>query len=85
MSFSPFSRCVLLGCCMLLAACQRSPVGVPVHAVNYTEDEATYRIIDPENTENRAGGETINSYGAGGLMCCYTVPEKWQPGIKVEL
>ncbi|WP_374581470.1 DUF3304 domain-containing protein [Pseudoduganella sp.] len=75
----------VLGGCVLISACQSEPVGVPVHAVNYTEDEITYRIVDPKDGENRAGGETINSFGAGGLMCCYTVPEKWQPGIKVEL
>ncbi|WP_374581472.1 DUF3304 domain-containing protein [Pseudoduganella sp.] len=74
-----------LGGCVLISACQSEPVGVPVHAVNYTEDEITYRIVDPKDDENRAGGETINSFGAGGLMCCYSVPGKWQPGIKVEL
>jgi hypothetical protein len=75
----------MLAGCMLISACEAKPVGVGVHAVNYTEDEITYRLVDPVDKENRAGGESINSYGAGGLMCCYSVPEKWRPGIKVEL
>lgn len=77
----------ILGSCMLISACQAKPpgVGVGVHAVNYTEDEITYVIADPLDKENSAGGESINPFEAGGLMCCYTVPAKWRPGIKVEL
>lgn len=75
----------LLVGCMLISACEAKPVGVGVQAVNYTEDEITYRLVDPVDKENRAGGESINSYEAGGLMCCYSVPAKWRPGIKVEL
>lgn len=85
MRFKRIFTYAALSVCLLISACQSEPIGVPVHAVNYTEDEITYRIVDPKDAENRAGGETINSYGAGGLMCCYTVPEKWRPGIKVEL
>jgi hypothetical protein len=85
MSINRIISYVLLGCCTLISACEAKPVGVGVHAVNYTEDEITYRIVDPADKENRAGGESINSYGAGGLMCCYSVPTKWRPGIKVEL
>lgn len=85
MSINRIITYVLLGCCTLISACEAKPVGVGVHAVNYTEDEITYRIVDPVDKENRAGGESINSYGAGGLMCCYSVPAKWRPGIKVEL
>lgn len=85
MSINRIITYVLLCCCTLISACEAKQVGVGVHAVNYTEDEITYRIVDPADQENRAGGESINSYGAGGLMCCYSVPAKWRPGIKVEL
>lgn len=85
MSVKRISTYALFVCCTLMSACKDEMVGVGVHGVNYTEDELTYWIVDPNNKENRAGGEAINSYGAGGIMCCYSIPREWRPGIKVEV
>ncbi len=75
----------LLICCTLITACHAEPVAVSVHGVNYTEDEIYYKVIDPVDKTNSAGGESVLGFGAGGTMCCYSIPKKWQPGKKVGL
>jgi hypothetical protein len=67
----------------LLTGCSVEHTGVSVHGINHTEDELTYRFFDPNNEKNSAGGESILPFASGGIMCCYSVPDKWQPGIKV--
>ena len=60
-------------------------ISAPIHGVNYTAEPLSFVVIDPQNHKNYGGGEIINSYGAGGTMCCYSLPAKWHPGIKVEI
>lgn len=72
----------------LLASCSASSVGkswvaVGVRGINYTNETFSYIVKDPANPSNSSGGELINSYSSGGLMCCYSLPRKWQPGLKV--
>ncbi|MGV8866490.1 MAG: DUF3304 domain-containing protein [Janthinobacterium svalbardensis] len=70
----------------MLASCNDSnDVPVNVHGINYSDQEFTYVLQDPLRPSNQAGGETIGRYGAGGTMCCFTLPEKWRPGIKVNI
>ena len=75
----------------ILSACGRpsgpvsSDVSVSVHAVNYSNEEFRYTLEDPQNQSNRGGGEAIGRFAAGGTMCCYSLPKKWQPGMKVKL
>lgn len=75
----------------LLSACAKSErafdgrIPVAVHGVNHTAQEFTFVLADPLDMENRAGGETINAYGAGGTMCCFNLPKQWHPELKVEL
>jgi hypothetical protein len=60
-------------------------VAVPIHGVNYTAEAFAFVVRDPLNRENYGGGEEINPYGAGGTRCCYSLPAKWRPGLKVEI
>lgn len=75
----------------MLTACAKSEsadngrVPVAIHGVNHTDDEFSFVLADPLDKENRAGGETINAYGAGGTMCCFNLPKQWRPGLKAEV
>lgn len=73
----------------IFAACSKpsvgGPVPVPLHGVNHHMGAFSYVLVDPTNPRNTGGGELIDSFSAGGTMCCYTLPEKWRPGIKIEI
>jgi hypothetical protein len=75
----------------MLTACAKSEsadngrVPVAIYGVNHTDDEFSFVLADPLDKENRAGGETINAYGAGGTMCCFNLPKQWRPGLKAEV
>lgn len=69
----------------LLSACAKTDVPVSIHGVNYSGEIFRYFIVDPNDKKNNGGGETIDPYGAGGTMCCYSLPKKWRPGIKVQI
>jgi len=69
----------------LLSACAKTDVPVSIHGVNYSGEIFRYFIVDPNDKKNNGGGETIDPYGAGGTMCCFSLPEKWRPGIKVQI
>jgi hypothetical protein len=71
----------------ILVACTKPSTSVPVniHGVNYGGDSFTYVVVDPANAENNGGGELIESYAAGGTMCCYELPRKWQPGMTLSI
>ena len=71
---------------LLLVSCTEvTATSVNVLGVNYTEREFTYRLQDPSNPKNAAGGEMIDSFSAGGVHCCYELPKQWRPGIKVRI
>ncbi|WP_426175445.1 phospholipase effector Tle1 domain-containing protein [Massilia sp. TWR1-2-2] len=76
--------CAILFISPLLAACSK-PLPVSIHGVNYTVEPFSYVLTDPNDPKNTGGGELIDSYAAGGTMCCYDLPRKWQPGIKVSV
>ena len=84
----------IIGVCLLsipmLTACFKSDasaddIAVSLHGVNYSDQEFSYSLEDPNDKSNIGGGETIDRYGAGGTMCCYSLPKKWRPGLKVKL
>lgn len=80
------SICIPLLVAMLLASCTEvTATSVNVLGVNYTEKEFTYRLQDPSDPKNAAGGEMIDSFSAGGVRCCYELPKQWRPGIKVRI
>ena len=72
-----------------LTACSEpkpSKVGVSVSAINYTGQElGSFVFQNPDDPQKVAGGPGLLPYGAGGTMCCYSLPKKWRPGIKVKL
>ena len=84
---------LLVLCSSMLTACAKpgasgtagESIPAPIHGVNYTAEPFSFVVIDPQNPKNYGGGEIINSYGAGGTMCCYSLPVKWRPGLKVEI
>jgi hypothetical protein len=75
-----------LFCIQMLTACAKTgTASVSIHGVNYTDQVFSYRVEDPANSENHGGGELIDRYAAGGTMCCYDLPKKWRPGIKIKV
>jgi hypothetical protein len=60
-------------------------VPVSVHGLNYSNEEFSYTVEDPNDAKNKAGGELINRFGAGGMMCCYDLPKQWKPGLLVKV
>jgi hypothetical protein len=80
---------------ILLAGCSSHPgdkslrsgdsISVSVHGVNYTGDPATLIVSDPNDTSNSAGGDSLEPYSAGGIMCCFTLPKKWRTGLKLKV
>jgi hypothetical protein len=68
-----------------LAGCEKSEVAANINAVNYSADEFSYYVNDPATPTLTGGGELVGPFGAGGITCCFTLPKKWRPGIKVEI
>lgn len=70
-----------------VSACGKSDgsVHAAVHAVNYSASELTYRIQDPHDSDNVAGGESIGPFSAGGTVCCYTLPRIWTSGMAIQI
>jgi hypothetical protein len=62
-------------------------MGVPVriHAVNYSDQEFKYVVVDPNDSSNIVGGESISGFGTGGSICCYILAEKWHERSKVKI
>lgn len=82
LSFLPIA---LTACTVLtsLPSSSKSGVSVNIHGVNYTADSFQYVLVDPKDPSNTGGGEHIGPFSAGGIMCCYELPNQWTPGIKV--
>lgn len=70
---------------IVLAGCEKPTVDVNIHGVNYKDDAFSYHVADPARPESAAGGELIDAFSAGGTTCCFTLPRKWRPGIKVQI
>jgi hypothetical protein len=68
-----------------LASCEKPAVDVSIHAVNYSGDGFSYYVVDPAKLDSSGGGELIDPFAAGGTTCCFTLPKKWRPGIKVQI
>jgi hypothetical protein len=70
----------------ILVACAKPTldVGVNVHAVNYSRQTFSYYFIDPDPKTDGVG-ELIEPFSAGGTTCCFSLPKKWRPGIKVQI
>lgn len=69
------------------SACERhTTVDVSLHGVNYSDRVFSYSVKDPlAKDKSGAGGELIDPFGAGGTMCCVTLPMTWRPGLKLQV
>jgi len=65
--------------------CQKPTVDVDVHGVNYSGNEFFFTLRDPASKTPGSVGEHIDPFAAGGTTCCYSLPEEWRPGIRVEV
>lgn len=72
-------------CAPILAACGKSSLPVSIHGVNYSVEPFSFVLNDPGDPKNQGGGELVDSYAAGGTTCCFELPKKWRPGIKVSI
>ena len=72
-------------CAAMLAACGKSTLPVSIHGVNYSVEPFSFVLKDPGDPKNKGDGELVDSYAAGGTTCCYELPKKWRPGIKVSI
>ena len=81
------SLCIVLAS-LLPSACARTgdTVGVSVSAINYTDQELNGFIFEQPGDETKvAGGVPVRPFQGAGQMCCFSLPAKWHPGIKVQL
>lgn len=81
----PILAACLLGTPLLAGCEERTSVDVNIHGVNYSGNTFTFSVSDPATPDKSSGGGLIDPFGAGGIMCCFSLPKKWQPGIKVRV
>jgi hypothetical protein len=82
----PRMGCLLLGICLVAGCAGKTDVDVNLHGVNYGGDAFSFYITDPADPKSSGtGGGIINPFAAGGTTCCFTLPKKWRPGIKVQV
>ncbi|OWO78981.1 hypothetical protein B5C26_22665 [Photorhabdus luminescens] len=67
--------------CLLLVACSQFPVQAgTIEAINHTK-----WAINRFSVDDQPGIDIIGPYQGGGGGCCYSVPEKWEPGMTVKV
>ncbi|MEH6433915.1 DUF3304 domain-containing protein [Massilia sp. DD77] len=66
-------------------AAPKGSVAVSVHGVNYSGDPFKFGVAHPNAGEDTGVGEHIGPFSAGGTVCCFNLPEKWKPGIKLTV
>ncbi len=79
---------------LLLAGCSKASeptarvmtdtVSVNVHGLNYTAEPFRYVLVDPANS-SIGSAEHISPFSSGGITCCFILPKRWQPGIRVNV
>ena len=59
-------------------------VGAGVKAINYSGKEIEFIAVErPGEPDSGGGGESLNPYSSGGTVCCFGIPKKWHPELKV--
>jgi hypothetical protein len=89
----PYRR-LLSALALLLTGCSKAvePTNMPetnivsvnVHGLNYTAEPFRYVLHDPMNLSSGAA-EHIGPFSGGGITCCYVLPKRWTPGIRVNV
>jgi hypothetical protein len=62
-------------------------VGVGIKSLNYSGKEVSYIAVEkPEDPNGGGGGDALNPYSGGGsTICCFSIPNKWSPDLKVVI
>lgn len=75
---------------LLLAACaspkttKEERSGATVRSLNYSAKEIfSISVERPGEPDSGAGGDALNPYSSGGMICCFGVPSVWRPDLKV--
>jgi hypothetical protein len=84
-------RCaVLITVALILTACaapfqkKEERVGVSIYSLNYSAREVAYIAVEePGDPNGGGGGDALNPYSEGGSICCFSIPQKWRPDLKV--
>ena len=85
-TLSTLLLCLLLAGCEPAASSKPAGVTVSVDAVNYMHDwEVKYTLTDLRTNEPVGGAIVGPLEGPGGKGCCVTLPQRWQPGIKLRV
>lgn len=69
----------------VFVACGKTTVDVSIHGVNYSGAPFSYYLVDRANSERTGAGELVDPFAAGGTTCCFSLPKKWRPEIKIEI
>ena len=65
-------------------ASKEDRVGAGVKAINYSGKEIEFIAVErPGEPDSGGGGESLNPYSSGGTVCCFGIPIKWHPELKV--
>ena len=82
-----FTRLVFIAVAILLAGCDRpareesvSGGSGTIEAVNHT-----HWAINHFSVDGQSGLDIIGPWQGGGGGCCYGVPTKWKPGMRVKV
>ncbi|WP_097097695.1 MULTISPECIES: DUF3304 domain-containing protein [Pantoea] len=81
-----FRFCILLSLTCLLSSCAQENANAAsggsgvIKAINHT-----HWAINQFSVDGKSGIDSIGPYQGGGGGCCFGVPAKWQPGMKVEI
>ncbi|MDZ7280042.1 DUF3304 domain-containing protein [Pantoea eucrina] len=71
---------LLAGCSQPLAKAKTRSGGGIIVAINHTK-----WAINHFSVNGQSGIDSIGPYQGGGGGCCYGVPPKWRPGMKVKI
>lgn len=74
----------LLTACSTPATKKDDRTGVSIRALNYSAREvAMIAVEEPGDRNSGGGGDALNPYSSGGSICCFALPPKWHPDLKV--
>lgn len=57
-----------------------------VIGLNYSGESVNgIGVEDPLRPHNEGGGDVLKPYDAGRMICCYSIPAQWHPGIMARV
>jgi hypothetical protein len=80
------SIAMLVACASPIGSPKNDNVGIGIHSLNYSAREVAYIAVEkPGEPNGGGGGDALNPYSGGGTICCFSIPEKWHPDLKVVI